>query len=174
MLESVLGRIKERLWWGVREELLGLFTPKIPTMTAAYAQALHRAGFRDLVGLATADDERIFIALRAAKGRPGSTRLCRTAARSLGQEARDATAAQVADHHRGHARMDAHVDAHTPWPRPMATPHDHGHRHGHVHGHTHGHAHTPCVPTGERVRGADARAHARCGNPATAAPQHSD
>ena len=95
ILESVLVRIKDRLWWGVKEELLGLLCPKIATMTPQFAQALYKAGYRDLDGLATSDEERVLRALRpasatSAKGVCGSLRICRAASHQLVQEAREA------------------------------------------------------------------------------------
>jgi hypothetical protein len=97
ILESVLVRIKDRLWWGVKEELLGLLCPKIATMTPQFAQALYKAGYRDLDGLASSDEERVLRALRpasatSAKGVCGSLRICRAASHQLVQEAREAVA----------------------------------------------------------------------------------
>ena len=40
MATVIFTRIKSRLWWGVKEELIELFNPKIDSMTVEYARAL--------------------------------------------------------------------------------------------------------------------------------------
>ena len=65
MLETLFGRLKERLWWGVREELIPLLTPKTETMTIELAKALHKAGYRTLSMVAASEEKKLVQALRS-------------------------------------------------------------------------------------------------------------
>ena len=95
MATVIFTRIKSRLWWGVKEELIELFNPKIDSMTVEYARALFTKGYRTLSDVANSEPTKVCQALqmaaRSASGATGaSKRLLIRAAKALCEEARRA------------------------------------------------------------------------------------
>ena len=117
-LRAMFEVARDRLWWCVSAEVLPLLSEELPSMTASLAMALHKAGYRDLTGIASSSEVHLLAALLSHGSKTSSMRQRRNSARTLLAEAREAFSRLTAERRGQLAQIEHKLGARGPCPKP--------------------------------------------------------